>query len=309
MTGGERDEPLRGAPEDDLSGAGRGESRPGPAGYVQHESGFYRPAEDRTPTALFVSPHLDDAAFSCGGTMALLAQRGWYTVLATVFTRSVDEPTGFALECQLDKGLPADADYMALRREEDRLFAERVGVGRVVWLDLPEAPHRGYASAPALFSGILEGDEVWREVASRLAGLLDTPAPDLVFAPQAFGNHADHLQVVRAVLELDEPSPVVWYRDAPYAAREPGARPSPLLPDGLAETTVDVAGTRHIKLHACAAYTTQLGFQFGGEEGMRKTLAGFAADEARRLGSPTTAVETLLLPPGANAARLDFSRA
>lgn len=271
--------------------------------------GFHGESERDTPTALFVSPHLDDAAFSCGGAMALLARRGWYAVLATVFTASVPEPTGFALECQLDKGLPPDVDYMALRREEDRLFAERVGVGRVAWLDLPEAPHRGYASAPALFSGTLVDDEIWREAAGRLAVLLETLAPDLVFAPQALGNHADHLQVVRAVRELDTLSPVAWYRDAPYAAREPGARPSPLLPDGLAETAVDVAATLEIKLNACAAYTTQLGFQFGGEEGMRQTLAGFAADEARRLGSPSTAAETILLPPGTDAARLDLSRA
>lgn len=260
-------------------------------------------------TALFVSSHLDDAAFSCGGTMARLARRGWYTVLATVFTKSVDEPTGFALECQLDKGLSADVDYMALRREEDLLFANRVGVGEVVWLDLPEAPHRGYDSAPALFSGVLERDEVWCEVTNRLAGLLETLAPDAVFAPQALGNHADHLQVVRAVRELGDPSsPVVWYRDAPYAAREPEARPSPLLPDGLAETATDIAETLDAKIHACAAYATQIGFQFGGEEGMRELLAGFAADEARRFDSPSPAAETFLLSRETDAARRILSR-
>ena len=262
---------------------------------------------DGSNTALFVSPHLDDVAFSCGGTLAAFARRGWHTVLATVFTKSVHEPTGFALDCQLDKGLSPDVDYMALRREEDRLCAERAGVGHVVWLDLPEAPHRGYASAPALFSGVLEGDGVRREVANRLAGLLDTLAPDVIFAPQALGNHADHLQVVRAVRELGDrrPSPVVWYRDAPYAARKPKAQPSsPLLPGGLAETASDVFETLETKLHACAAYATQLGFQFGSEEGMRKTLADFAADEARRLGSPSSAVEAFLLPPEAGATSL-----
>ena len=299
---------MRDTAEDDVSGAGQGEPRIDPAVDVEHE--FRRKSEGNPPTALFVSPHLDDVAFSCGGTMALLAERGWYTVLATVFTASVDEPTGFALECQLDKDLTADVDYMALRREEDRLFAERVGVGRVVWLDLPEAPHRGYASASALFSGVLKGDEVWREVANRLAGLLQTLATDVVFVPQALGNHADHLQVVRAVRALDGLTPrAVWYRDAPYAARKPGAQPSPLLPDGLKNTTTDVSGTLEVKLHACAAYATQLGFQFGGEQSMRELLANFAADEARRLGSPSPAAETFLLPPEADAARLSFPRA
>lgn len=250
------------------------------------------------PTALFVSPHLDDVAFSCGATLALLAKNGWHTILATVFTRSVPDPTGFALACQTDKGLAPEVDYMALRREEDREAAEHLGVGEHVWLDLPEAPHRGYASAAAMFAGIPEGDEAWRELAGGLRGLLDAHAPNVLFAPQALGAHADHLQVVRAVLELPAAAPpVAWYRDAPYATRHPGSLPSPLLPDGLPEGATDVTETLDAKLRASAAYATQLGFQFGGEGGMRETLSGFAAAEARRLGAPSGAAEALLAPP------------
>ena len=71
------------------------------------------------PLALALSPHLDDAAFSCGGTLAALAAEGWDVVVATLFAASVEAPTGFALACQTDKGLPADADYMAIRRAEE----------------------------------------------------------------------------------------------------------------------------------------------------------------------------------------------
>ena len=259
------------------------------------------------PNALFVSPHLDDVAFSCGGTAALLARKGWRTVLATVFTRSVPDPTGFALACQLDKGLSPEVDYMALRREEDREAARCLGAGETVHLDLPEAPHRGYGSAPEMFAGVPEGDGVWRDVAGLLQDLLRAHVPDLLLAPQALGAHADHLQVVRAVRELS-PFPgveVMWYRDAPYATRNPGCRPSRLLPDGLHEGTVDVAETLGAKLAACAAYTTQLGFQFGGEESMREGLTAFAAAEARRLGASTAAAEALLLPKGHQEIELD----
>ena len=251
------------------------------------------------PTALFVSPHLDDVAFSCGATLALLVKNGWHAVLATVFTKSVPDPVGFALDCQTDKGLSPEVDYMALRREEDREAARHMGVSERIWLDLPEAPHRGYASAAAMFAGVPEEDEVWREVTEDLVGLLDAHAPDIVFAPQALGAHADHLQVVRAVRELPAATPpVAWYRDAPYATRNPGSPPSPLLPVGLVEGAVDVAETLDVKLRASAAYATQLGFQFGGEGGMRETLSGFAAAEARRLGLPPGAVaEALMLPP------------
>jgi hypothetical protein len=45
---------------------------------------------------------------------------GWEVTVATAFTRSVPDPQGFALACQLDKGLPPEVDYMALRRRRMR---------------------------------------------------------------------------------------------------------------------------------------------------------------------------------------------
>ena len=79
------------------------------------------------PHALALSPHLDDAAFSCGGTLARLAAAGWRVTLCTAFTRSVPDPTGFALACQLDKGLGPEVDYMALRRAEDDAACAALG--------------------------------------------------------------------------------------------------------------------------------------------------------------------------------------
>lgn len=104
------------------------------------------------PTALAISPHLDDAAFSAGGTLARLGAQGWQVVMATVFTASVANPQGFALACQFDKGLSAEIDYMALRRAEDVVAAEALGIEPPVHLPFREAPHRGYGSAPELFS-------------------------------------------------------------------------------------------------------------------------------------------------------------
>ena len=86
------------------------------------------------------------SVFSCGGLLAQLGDRGWRTVLATAFTATVLPATGFALACQLDKGLGPEVDYMALRRDEDRAAAAILGVSDLRWLDLPEAPHRGYGS-------------------------------------------------------------------------------------------------------------------------------------------------------------------
>ncbi|MCZ2810565.1 PIG-L family deacetylase [Modestobacter sp. VKM Ac-2979] len=213
---------------------------------------------------LAVSPHLDDAAFSAGGTLAALAEAGHEVTVLTCFTRSVPDPTGFALACQLDKGLGPDVDYLALRRAENAAATAVLGV-TAVDLDLPEAPHRGYTSAADLFAGVHPGDDVWREVAGQLTGL----DADLWLAPQALGAHVDHLQVLRAVAALDRPT--LWWRDSPYVLRRPDAVPGAALPGGLSPVQLPQLPDR--RADACACYRSQLGFQFGGEAGMRAALA------------------------------------
>jgi LmbE family N-acetylglucosaminyl deacetylase len=237
-----------------------------------------------TRTALFISPHLDDVAFSCSGTLAALKASGWSIALATVFTRSVPNSTGFALACQADKGLAPEIDYMALRRDEDAAFAGTPGIDadKVHWLDLEEAPHRGYGSSAALFGSVLPGDDIWREVAARVGVLIDTINPDVLFAPQALGNHIDHRQTVRAVASLERPA--FWYRDLPYATRAPEEAPPPGLPDRLIPLAVPVSDHLPAKIAGCCCYTTQLPFQFGGIERVGSTLTSFAAEEAMRAG-------------------------
>ena len=212
---------------------------------------------------LAVSPHLDDAVFSAGASLARLVDAGHEVTVVTCFTASVPDPTGFALACQTDKGLAPDVDYMALRRAEDTAATAVLGA-RPVHLPLREAPHRGYDSPPALFAGARPDDVVWQDV---LEALRPYDA-DLWLGPQGLGSHVDHLQVVRAVAAIGRPT--LWWRDAPYALRAPDAQPSPDLPDGLVEVTLPEDRGR--RSDACARYATQLGFQFGGEEGMRAAL-------------------------------------
>ena len=236
------------------------------------------------PTALFLSPHLDDAVFSCGGTAARLSRCGWRVVVATAFTASVPEPEGFALACLTDKGIPPETDYMALRRAEDEKSVSKVG-GDPLWLDLPEAPHRGYESAHQLFAGTAAGDLAHEELARLLGELVQGFSPRLIFSPQALGRHVDHLQMLGAVRSLQAAheelqSRVLYYRDTPYAIWEQPARREPTQ---LIELAIGVERDLEVKLDACAAYTTQLGFQFGNEDQMRNRLERFAEKEGWRL--------------------------
>ncbi len=248
-------------------------------------------------TALFISPHLDDVAFSCGGLAARLADAGWQTILATVFTATVLPAKGFALACQLDKGLAPDVDYMALRRTEDREAAAILGFSDVRWLDLPEAPHRGYHSASALFADVQAEDTVSAELTATLMRVVAQTRPDLVLIPQALGNHVDHQVVVAAARHVVGPERMAYYRDTPYAIRQPGAPPSPQVPD-LPATLVPIATAMARKVAAAQAYASQIAFQFQGAAALDLSLRAFAAQEgggvlAERFISPSPLLKDL----------------
>lgn len=227
--------------------------------------------------ALFISPHLDDVAFSCGGLAALLSDAGWCTILATVFTRSVLPAEGFALACQLDKGLPADVDYMAMRRQEDLHAAATLGFNALHWLDFPEAPHRGYNAAPALFGNVHATDNIADAVAEAFTNIDAARQPGLIVSPQGLGAHVDHQVVVQASMRVFSPDRLAFYRDTPYAIRNQDARPIAGVP--TAETVVPMAGSLARKISASAAYASQIGFQFGGEAALAQALGSFALQE------------------------------
>lgn len=240
-----------------------------------------------TRTALALSPHLDDAAFSCGGTLARLARDGWRVVVATVFTASVADPRGFALACQTDKGLGPEVDYMALRRDEDAAALRALGA-EPVWMPFREAPHRGYADAAALFDGPLPQDDIAAALAPALVDLVAAHRPDLVLAPQAIGGHADHIQLVRAMDAAALGGPVLWWRDYPYTIRDASPR-QPFGPRMAALDTVEVAltpGEAEAKRNACRAYASQIGFQFGGADALDCKLAASGGTEAFALAEP-----------------------
>ncbi|CAA2140989.1 MULTISPECIES: PIG-L family deacetylase [Methylobacterium] len=243
------------------------------------------------PVALALSPHLDDAAFSCGGTLATLAEAGWKVVMATIFTATVADPKGFALACQTDKGLGPEIDYMALRRDEDRHAAEALGIAPPLHMPFREAPHRGYGTAPELFAEPRGDDDIVDTLGDAVSCLVGDLSPDLVFAPQAVGGHVDHVQLVRAMSQARWTVPILWWRDFPYTVRdaapkEPFKRDFYALPERACRYSA-MAEAR--KGASCSAYATQLAFQFGGVEGLMGRLAGEARTERFRLAGTLSA--------------------
>lgn len=216
-------------------------------------------------TLLAVSPHLDDAVFSAGGLLRRLARHDCRVVISTVFTGNVAQPAGFALACQLDKGLGPEVDYMALRRAEDEHACAILGAEHR-HLPLLEAPHRGYEDAAALFGEKREDDGSRAAVRAQLSDLLAELRPDWLLGPQAIGGHVDHL-IVRDAIKALAPARTLWWEDWPYALRDRGRAAG-----GRAAWLPLGRSARADKLRACSAYASQLGFQFGGEARLAELL-------------------------------------
>ena len=118
-------------------------------------------------------------------------------------------------------------------------------------------------------------DTIVPDLTRAIRALLAETAPDLVLAPQGIGGHVDHVQVVRALDAAEPTAPILWWRDFPYTVRDQTPK-EPLRPRfaDLPETECRFGPEGRVaKGAACAAYATQLGFQFGGPEGLAQRLA------------------------------------
>jgi len=241
---------------------------------------------------LAVSPHLDDAAFSAGATLATLIAHGHRVTLVTAFAAA---------------GEPAADDTMAARRIEDMQAAARLGVQRLVHLPFPEAQERGYDD----LTGPLRGDD---DVAPDVRAALDIlGAFDLILAPLALGEHVDHRQLRRAlglhgrhgdsepVARFARGALSLW-RDTPHVIHGDDP-PTP------GDDAVVVSGDAlKRKLAACACYATTLDSAFGGERRMRQMLSDLAFEEGSRHGRPAPAEAFAPATPVVNALRRDAVR-
>ncbi|MEA5418052.1 PIG-L family deacetylase [Spirulina sp. CCNP1310] len=155
-------------------------------------------------TIYIVSPHIDDAVFSLG---AYMLSSNYSISVINVFSE-----TNFVYESIVSK-----ADALAIRKDEDKSALTKVGVENIFYMDLPEAPLRGY-TLNNLF--IKNGDEVWLDtcIVESIKQYITTqihPNGEF-FIPAAFGSHVDHLLVRTACQQLNVSK--FYYADLPYAA-------------------------------------------------------------------------------------------
>lgn len=172
---------------------------------------------------IYLSPHLDDAALSCGGLIWEQSQAGDQTSVWTVCAG--DPPPGplspFAE--QLHARWQTGRDAGSQRRQEDRLACATLNAG-YQHISLPDCIYRQnheldghlYASEAAIFGEVCWQEEeliqeLGREISRRL------PAPANLVIPLALGGHIDHRLTRRAAEQIAQPELQRWYyADYPY---------------------------------------------------------------------------------------------
>ena len=216
-------------------------------------------------THLFISPHYDDIALSCGGTAALVSEAGKDAVVALLFGDHPDpeQPmTPFADHMHAEWGMTAD-QVIAGRRAEEAESTRILGL-RDVFLSFRDAIYRGdnYLSDDDLF-GSPKGTDF--DLPARIVLALEAEGfsreGTRVYAPLASGFHVDHQLAFLTALLLDQAGWEVWfYEDLPYSLL-PGRVEDRVARAGVGlevAGTVDVSSVWTKKIDAIMAYPSQL---------------------------------------------------
>jgi LmbE family N-acetylglucosaminyl deacetylase len=260
-------------------------------------------------THVFVSPHPDDIALSCGGLVAALQRRGETVVIVTVFCGAGSSSTltdyqrdalGFGAIATGATGAIATGatGAMAGRRSEDERYARSVGAA-ITFLNLPDAVFRGYEGEAQLLGVPRPDDPAPIEALARELGRLK---PKHVYFPLGVGNHVDHQLARAAGIALlggphDEPSGSVavgpgllgrllFYEDFPYAQRVGFERLEQLPGHALATMPHDVSLAPEYcelgdlldrKIEGVRVYASQIDSQFGGDGAMAEAVRSRAS--------------------------------
>ncbi len=233
--------------------------------------------------ALFIAPHLDDAIYSCGGTIQHLTQAGKSVAILTTFAGP--PPTGelsdFAQHLHERWGNAdpaARGNLVAARQKEDVAAAWAVGAS-AIHMEYPDCIYRQangewlYASEAAIFETVAdaEADLVQQLIEDifRLDGVDDFTQ---LYAPLGIGNHVDHQLVHQALLQCED---VLFYEDYPYAENDkallPIIRDNNWQPHYVTLTAEEISA----KTTAMATYKSQLTTFWTNEDHLNKNVAAY----------------------------------
>ena len=237
-----------------------------------------------TYDAIYLAPHLDDVALSCGAHIFQRTAAGERILIVTVMAGSPPAGEGAAQSAYIDSlhaRWELAGDAAAERRAEDAAACAILRAG-YLHLDVPDCIYRGdphsgalfYTSDDDIFGDIHPAEQqLVEEIAASFRAL---PAAGQVVAPLGVGHHVDHL-LVRAAAEAAWPAGLAYYEDYPYAAKLGYLRR--VLGDDLRAWRPDVQEITPpglgAKFDAVWAYRSQMSTFFDSRKEMEMQVGGY----------------------------------
>ncbi|GAB4312880.1 MAG: PIG-L family deacetylase [Phototrophicales bacterium] len=209
---------------------------------------------------IFLSPHLDDAIFSCGGLIHHLTTHGDSVLIITLMAGDPPNPVP---NTPLVKALHArwqiGENPVISRRQEDRQAAAELGA-TVHHLTIPDCVYRTANSIPLYPNEQdLFGDVHPQDPARDTLNSVTLPQDATIYAPLGVGNHVDHQLVAQWIL-ANSPQRLYFYEDYPYSANTQNLLntiskfPKTVISDTISLTPKDYEA----KCRAIAHYQSQL---------------------------------------------------
>lgn len=168
---------------------------------------------------IFISPHLDDVALSCGALVYSLVQSGQQVSIWTVLAGDPpdEDYSDFARENHARWG-KSGFEALAMRRAEDLAACQRLGAAPRHF-DLPDVIYR---RDPKTGAPIVNNNEELFSLApepqmvAKVAALLASEAPPeaKLVLPLGLGGHVDHHLVAAAGVKFHKTA--AFYPDYPY---------------------------------------------------------------------------------------------
>lgn len=235
---------------------------------------------------IYLSPHLDDAVFSCGGLILDQTRQGHEVDIWTIFA---GDPPGEDLSefaTLLHKVWNAGPNPVRERREED-LEACRIVGARAVHFPYPDCIYRHsavdgrslYPGREAIFGGWdPEEADLIRSLVQRFEK--DIPRNAQLISPLGIGNHVDHALTRQAAQRLGRE--LWYYADYPYA-REKTGKESLRVMRNLRDWTEKVSGVSADGLagwqQAMAAYRSQISTFWKDEQTLFQEILDYSCSQ------------------------------
>jgi len=234
---------------------------------------------------IFLSPHFDDAVYSCGGTLGVQLSSGLRPLVITIFggiPSAQTQLSPFATQVHREMGInPSQGIGAAIetRRLEDAAALDYLQVD-YLWLDYLEAIYRGtppfYATKEQVIGGDVHNSDLTidHQLAQDLVALAERLPDAAWYVPMGVGRHVDHQLVSSAADRLvQHGSKVYLYEELPYVLTA-GALQARMqeLGEQLEPALVEMSEMIPLRIEASDMYSSQIGPNFGDAASMHKAM-------------------------------------